>query len=107
MQIENFRTGTAEIVNDLNNLLNNVTDPDEQRAIQRLLRKMNARHDAIVSEDIKKNTDKYKKALSSLRKAEKEPPFTSWLRAPFPFSRASKKLLKSRRREPFLGRCRL
>ena len=71
MEIINLRVGLIETINDLNNLLNNIDDAQQQRDIMRLLKVKNALLDAVVTQEIDRNSATYKKALKALIKAEK------------------------------------
>ncbi|MEM7253646.1 MAG: hypothetical protein AAF493_19690 [Pseudomonadota bacterium] len=71
MDIQNLRVGIVETINDLNKMVNASKSAKQQLEILKLLKVKNALLDAVVSQELKKSTPQYKRALRELVKAEK------------------------------------
>jgi len=69
--MDTLRAGISDVVNTLNKLMGNSTDPDEQEQIQKVLRVLFMLWEEVIRQEIDSSTAKYKAALDALSKAEK------------------------------------
>lgn len=69
--METLRGKISDLVNILNKLRNNTTDPDQQEQLQKILRVLFMLWEEVIRQTLDSNTAAYKAALQSLSGAEK------------------------------------
>jgi hypothetical protein len=68
--MKNLRGGISDLVNSLNKLLLNSTDPDEQEELQKIIGVLFALWEEVIRQELDSSTAAYKRALASLETAE-------------------------------------
>ncbi|MCL5421129.1 MAG: hypothetical protein M1461_01465 [Nitrospirae bacterium] len=69
--METLRGHISDLVNVLNKLRNNTTDPEQQEQLQKILRVLFMLWEEVIRQTLDSTTPLYKAALQSLSEAEK------------------------------------